>query len=600
MKATICKFLLLVNLFPFAALGQANVDEHIKHVEQGLLPAVLVKGDPSWSIEERMKFWKVPGLSIAVVKDFKIEWARAYGVKDIETKEPVTTDTLFQAGSISKSVAAMNALKRVQEGKIALDENINNKLQTWKLPDNEFTAKKKVTLANILSHTGGLTVHGFPGYAVGEKIPTLPQVLDGVAPANTAAVRVDMEPGTKYRYSGGGITIAQLAMMDIEKKPFPDIMRETVLGPLNMTNSTYSQPLPDDWRKKAASGHRGDGSIVPGKIHVYPEMAAAGLWTTPTDLAKFGIEVQLSYAGRSNKVLKKEMIEKMVTPFMDDAGLGFFIDKRATAVYFGHDGADEGFRAQLLMNRDKGYGAVVMVNSDNGQIMGEVLRGIAREYNWDEFLPPVNEVISLDAPKLDEYTGRFQVNPDRILTITRSEGKLVAAPTADLKFDLLPVADGTFIRRDQNIKYTFIKDAAGVTKVEATFLRGATITAPKVSADALIPFEQLMAGNVDKAIEGYRQIKKEKPGAAAIAEERLNGLGYSLMRAKKLPEAIVYFKLNVEFYPQSWNVYDSLAEAYAANGDKELAITNYKKSLELNPANTGATEALKKLSSGSQ
>jgi CubicO group peptidase (beta-lactamase class C family) len=587
--------LLLLNLLPFTVLAQTSVDTQIKRVEQGLLPAVLIKGDPSWTLEERMKQWKVPGLSVAVVKDFKVEWARSYGVKDIETKEPVTTETLFQAGSISKPVAAMVALKRVQQGKIALDENINNKLVTWKLPDNEFTAKKKVTLANLLSHTGGTTVHGFPGYAVGEKIPTLPQVLDGTEPANTAAVRVDMEPGTKYRYSGGGTTIAQLAIMDIEKKPYPQIVQETVLGPLKMTNSTYSQPLPDDWRKKAASGHRGNGSLVEGKIHVYPEMAAAGLWTTPTDLAKFGIEVQLSYAGKSNKVLPKELIDKMVTPFMEQVGLGFFIDKRGNSVYFGHDGADEGFRAMMLMHREKGYGAVVMVNSDNGQIMGEVMRSIAREYDWDEFLPAVSEIISLDATKLDEYAGRFKVNPDRILTVAQEAGKLVVRPTADAKFELLPIAEDTFIRRDANIKYRFVKGAAGVTEVQATLPAGNIVTAPKVAVDALIPFEQLTAGNIDKALESYRQIKKEQPDNAAVSEARINGLGLGFMRAKKLPKALAYLKLNVEFYPNSWNTYDSLAEAYMANGDKELAIANYKKSLEMNPKNTNATEALKKL-----
>ena len=602
MKTTLCKLVIVINLFPFATLAQTqtSVDAQIKAVEQGLLPAVLIKGEPSWTIEERMKQWKVPGLSIAVVKDYKIEWARAYGVKDVETKEPVTTETLFQAGSISKSIAAMVALKRVQEGKIALDENINNKLQTWKLPDNEFTAKKKVTLANLLSHTGGLTVHGFPGYATGEKIPTLPQVLDGVAPANTAAVRVDMEPGTKYRYSGGGVTIAQLAIMDIEKKPYPQIAKETVLGPLNLTNSTYMQPLPDDWRPKAASGHLRDGSIVPGKIHVYPEMAAAGLWTTPTDLAKFGIEVALSYAGRSNKILPKEYIDKMVTPFKDDVGLGFFIDKRGNAVYFGHDGADEGFRAQLLMNREKGYGAVVMVNSDNGQIMAEVLRSIAREYNWDEFLPPVNEVISLDAAKLDQYTGRFRINPDRILTVANEQGKLIGRPTADVKFELLPTANGSFIRREANVKYNFISGAAGVTEIQITLPGGQMITAPKVAADALIPFEMLSAGKIDQALDAYRQIKKEQPDNAAVDEARINGLGYGFLRVKKLPEAIAYFKLNTEFYPQSWNAYDSLAEAYLANGDNELAIANYKKSLALNPGNTNATNVLKKLNGGAQ
>ncbi len=595
MRNAICKFLLVVNLLPFAAFGQSNIDAQIKRVESGLLPPVLIKGDPSWSIEERMKHWKVPGLSIAVVKDFKVEWARSYGVKDIDTNEPVTIETLFQAGSISKPVAAMVALKRVQDGKISLDENINNKLQTWKLPDNEFTATKKVTLANLLSHTGGLTVHGFPGYAAGEKIPTLPQVLDGTPPANTAAVRVNMEPGTKFRYAGGGSTIAQLAIMDIEKKPYPEIAQQTVLGPLKMTNSTYSQPLPEDWRKKAASGHRRDGALVAGKIHVYPEMAAAGLWTTPTDLAKFAIEVQLSYAGRSNKILNKEMIDKMVTPFMEEVGLGFFIDKRGNAVYFGHDGADEGFRAQLLMNREKGYGAVIMVNSDNGQIMPEVLRSIAREYNWEEFLPPLTEIISLEATKLDEYTGRFRVNPDRVLKIAREEGKLFAMPTADVKFELLPITDGTFIRRDQAVKYTFMKSETGVSALQLSPPRGAAITAPKVSAETLIPFEHLSAGNISKAMDGYREIKRATPNNAAVAEQRLNSLGYGFLRSKKLPEALAYFKLNVEFYPNSWNAYDSLAEGYMATGEKELAIANFKKSLEMNPKNNNATENLKKL-----
>lgn len=595
MKAAICKLLLVINLFPFAALAQTSVDTQIKRVEQGLLPPVLIKGDPSWSIEERMKHWKVPGLSVAVVKDFKVEWARTYGVTDIETKEPVTIETLFQAGSISKPVAAMVALKRVQDGKITLEEDINNKLQTWKLPDNEFTAKKKVTLANLLSHTAGLTVHGFPGYAVDAKIPTLPQVLDGTSPANTAAVRVDMEPGTRFRYSGGGTTVAQLAIMDIERKAYPQIAKETVLGPLKMSNSTYSQPLPDDWRKKAASGHRGDGSLVAGKIHVYPEMAAAGLWTTPTDLAKFAIEVQLSYAGKSNKILSQQLTEKMVTPFMEEVGLGFFIDKHGNSVYFGHGGADEGFRAQLLMHREKGYGAVVMVNSDNGQIMEEVVRSIAKAYNWDEYLPPVTELVSLEASKLDEYAGRFLINPDRILTVTIEEGKLSVSPTASNKFELLPIGESTFVRRDQDTRYAFVKGAAGVSELRLVFESGGGVTAPKVSAEMLIPFEEVSAGNIEKAMEGYRRIKKETPNNAAVTEARLNSLGYVFLREKKLPEAIAYFKLNVEFYPKSSNVYDSLGEAYMAQGEKELAIANYKKSLELNTNNKNAVEMLKKL-----
>jgi len=578
------------------AFGQAPLQTRIQHVEEGLLPSVLIKGQKGWSIQERMKAFRIPGVSIAVFNNFKIEWAKAYGVKDIETNEPVTTETLFQAGSICKPVAAMVALKKVEQGKIALDENINNKLTSWKLPDNELTEKKKVTLANLLSHTAGLTVHGFPGYAVGEKIPTLPQVLDGAAPANTAAVRVNMEPGTRFRYSGGGSTIAQLAIMDIEKKPYPQIAKETVLGPVGMTASTYSQPLPDDVRKKAASGHRGNGRPVEGKIHIYPEMAAAGLWTNPTDLAKFAIEVQLSLAGKSNKVLSKEMTAKMVTPFIDNsAAMGFFIEKHGEALYFGHGGADEGFRAGLLASRDKGYGVVVMVNSDNGQIINEVFRSVANEYKWDGYLPEPQEVISIDSNKLNDYTGRFQVNPDRVLTLTNEGGKLYAQPTADSRFEMLPISETEFIRIDQNMRFTFVRGADGkVEKIRVRFEQGGG-DAPRISNETLLPFELLMAGRADEAIEAYRKIKRERPANNIVAEGRLNNLGYTLLQQKKVAEAIALFKLNVEFYPQSSNAYDSLGEAYMANGDKELARASYRKSLELDPQNKNAADMLKKI-----
>lgn len=595
MKNFLCKVLLVVYVFPAIAIGQSSSTK-IKRVEHGLLPAVLIKGDPAWSLAERMKFYKVPGLSVAVIENYSVVWARAYGVKDLETKEPVTTETLFQAGSISKSVNAMVAMKKVEEGKISLDENINNKLTTWKLPDNEFTAKKKVTLKNLLSHTAGTTVHGFPGYAVNEKIPTLPDVLDGSGGANTAAVRVDFEPGTKFRYSGGGTTISQLAIMDIEKKPYPDIARETVLAPLNMSNSTYSQPLPDDWRKKAATGYRANGSEVGGKIHIYPEMAAAGLWTTPTDLAKFAIEMQLSIAGRSNKVLKKETAQLMTTAFIDEAGLGFFVEKHGNAIYFGHGGADEGFRAELLVNREKGYGIAVMVNSDNGQIIREVMRAVAEEYGWDEFLPKPYEIVSVAKSKLESYRGRFQVNSDQVVTISlANSGRLIAEPTGDPAIELLPISETTFVRRDANLKYEFVRNANGEVDVIRAIGPGDSNEIKRIAADNIVPAELLMVGKIEEATAGYRKIKREHLADQSVAEDRLNNFGYVLMRQKKLKEAIEIFKLNIEFYPTSWNVYDSLGEAYMNNGEKELAIANYKKSLELNPGNSNGALILKKL-----
>jgi CubicO group peptidase (beta-lactamase class C family) len=608
------KFITLALLFNlvFAPLAPAppappqnDPASRIRRVERGLTPPVPVRGEAGWTIEERMRHYKVPGLSVAVINNFKVEWARAYGVKDSETLEAADVRTLFQAASISKPVTAAAALNRVERGRLSLDENINDRLASWKLPENDFTAKKKVTLGNLLSHTAGLTVHGFPGYAVGEKLPTVPQILDGAAPANTAAVRVNMEPGTRFRYSGGGTTVVQLALTDIERKPFPEIVREAVFKPVGMEDSTYEQPLAPGWRKRAASGHRQGGKPVEGKIHVYPEMAPAGLWTTPTDLAKFAVEVQLSLLGKSNRVLSKAMTERMLTPFPSastgpdsSVGLGFFLDKKGRGVYFGHGGANEGFRCVLTAHKEKGYGAVVMVNSDDGRIMDEVLGAIAREYGWEEFAPQPAEVVRVAAEKLDAYVGRYRVNPDRVVTVTREGARLFAEPTGSSKMELLPVSETRFIRRDAPVQYSFVTDAEGKVARMAVH-EGAAVApsgeAPRLAPGDFVPAELLLAGKTAEASDAYRKIKKEQPDNAAVAENRLNDFGYQLLRLGRRAEAIVVFALNVEFYPASSNTYDSLGEAYMENGDTELAIKNYRRSLELDPGNGNAVQMLKKL-----
>jgi tetratricopeptide (TPR) repeat protein len=352
---------------------------------------------------------------------------------------------------------------------------------------------------------------------------------------------------------------------------------------------------------------------VAGKLHIYPEMAAAGLWTTPTDLAKFGIEMQLSLAGKSNKVLSKESAEMMTKAFVDEAGLGFFVEKHGNAVYFGHGGADEGFRAELLVNRDKGYGIAVMTNSDSGQILREVVRGVAREYGWEEFIPAPYEIIALDASKLTDYAGRYQINAGRVVNIKVEDGKLIAYPTGERKFEMLPISETTFVRRDAPMKFNFVRQTTGsagpvksdgapavATSIQVLGPGNNSGEAKRLGDDTFVPFEYLLAGKLEEAMEGYRQLKKETPDNPVVSEQRLNTLGYGFMRQKKMPEAIAVFKVNVELYPNSWNTYDSLGEAYMNNGDKELAMENYKKSLALNSNNTGGAAALKKLEAEKQ
>ena len=329
-----------------------------------------------------MKLYNVPGLSIAVIENYKIVLAKGYGVIETGSSAPVTTRTLFQAGSISKPVAATGALYLVEHGKLSLDENVNEKLKTWKVPENEFTKNEKVTLRRLMSHTAGLTVHGFPGYDTGDALPTLVQIFNGEKPANTKPVRVDIVPGTKERYSGGGVTIEQQLMMDVTGKTFPALMRELVLDKIGMAESSYEQPLPAARAAMTASGTYGDGKVVHGRWHIYPEMAAAGLWTTPTDLSRFAIEIALSRKGKSNRVLSEKMTAEMLTPVLEEAGLGFFMDKDNPG-QFGHNGADEGFQALLTMNADSGNGVAIMANSDNGIAVGDMLlQKAAKEFGW--------------------------------------------------------------------------------------------------------------------------------------------------------------------------------------------------------------------------
>ena len=368
----------------------AQPSAHLQRVEE---IAVELPGAPGeeplhLSLPELMKTFNAPGLSIAVIENYKIVDVKAYGVIAPGSSTPVTTKTLFQAGSISKPVAATGALSLVEQGKLSLDENVNNKLTTWKVPENEFTQTEKVTLRRLMSHTAGLTVHGFPGYDVDAPVPSIVQVLNGEKPANTDPIRVDIVPGTKSRYSGGGVTIEQLMMMDVTGKKFPDLMRALVLDKIGMTDSSYEQPLPPARAAMTAGGAYGDGKAVHGKWHVYPEMAAAGLWTTPTDLAKFAIEIALSKQGKANHILSQKMTQEMLTPVKDNVGLGLFMEKD-TPGQFGHDGADEGFQALLTMNADTGNGIALMADSDNGiSVMNYVLRRVAKEYAWNYKMEP--------------------------------------------------------------------------------------------------------------------------------------------------------------------------------------------------------------------
>jgi CubicO group peptidase (beta-lactamase class C family) len=583
-------FLLLAALSPEA--GFAAEPDHLGALR--LLPPVLVRDEKGWGIDERMRHYKVEAVSVAVFQNGRILWTEARGLADREAKQQATPQTLFQAGSISKPVAATAVLRKVESGELKLDRDVNEYLKSWKLPDSPAAAGKKVTLERILSHSAGLTIHGFPGYALGEQVPTVPQVLDGAPPANTAPVRVDLEPGTKFRYSGGGFTVAQLLMTDTFGKPFPALVRDLVLVPAGMSHSTYEQPLPDDTLRFAAAGYRRDGAAIPGKRHTYPEMAAAGLWTTSEDLARFAIAIGRSLRGEKGALLSKTMASRMTTRVIDDVGLGLFMSTAEGETYFGHDGADEGFQALLTASREHGYGVAVMVNSDNGIRLGEeIVRGIARASGW-KMLPEPLTIATLAASDLDPLAGRYQFNGDEGFSLVVRGSRLVASQNTPDAFELLPLSRDVFVRKDREARYQVERAGSGGAVSGIRVVSGAEGTlAKRVGDDARLPSQDLAAGRIDEALAGYRRLFSSNPADPGIAEARLNNMGYRLAAERELGKAVAVIRLNSELYPSSSNVWDSLAEMSLATGDRARALEASRKVLEVLPSDAKTEPAVK-------
>lgn len=444
-----------------------KLNERISRIENGLQSNLQIKyGDnrpiPTFNIEERMQELKIPGLSIAVLNNGVIEWAKGYGIADSLENRKVTTETLFQAGSISKPVAATGILQLVDKNLVDLDVNVNTYLSSWKLPDNEFTKKEKVTLRRILNHTAGTTIGGFLGYKRGEKIPSVPEILDGKG--NTDSVRVYKEPGKSWRYSGGGYTIMQQMVSDIEQKQFPEIMQKNLLDPLGMKSSTFKNPLPEEYHSIAAAGYNFDGTQVEGKWWVYPEMAAAGLWTTPSELILWGKEIQQIFQTQKDGLLKAKTVNEMLTANDDDQGLGPYVLKHT----FGHGGADEGFRADFTAWKETPNAVVIMVNSQNGNIIiKEILLSIAQEYNLQGIEPRTRVFKEQSKEQLRRFVGKyhFPENGDAKIVI-KDNGLEFTGEIFSTPIFLLPETDSTFFNKNSGTRYTFKFEGDSITSVK--------------------------------------------------------------------------------------------------------------------------------------
>jgi CubicO group peptidase (beta-lactamase class C family) len=527
------------------AASSTTTEEHIRRVQEGIVPRVLVTGEAPvmQSLAARMTDLNVPGVSIAVIREGRLEWARGFGVTS-RGGAPVTANTLFQAASISKPVFSLAVLKLVDAGKLNLDANVNDYLKAWKLPDNEFTRQSKVTLRGILTHSAGLTVHGFPGYAAGAPLPTTVQILDGTPPANSAAIHVDIVPGTLARYSGGGYIVAQQLLLDVTSSLLPNLMRDSVLAPLGMTRSTYEQPLPRTRMSEIALPHRADGKPVEGGPHTYPEMAAAGLWTTPTDLARYALGVRTSLAGKSNGVISPKTARAMLTPVFGGQGLGPRTGGSTSRKYFDHDGGNEGYRCWLVAYED-GEGAIVMTNSDSGgELTGEILRTIAYVYQWPDFAPPTRTLATVKPELLDRYVGAYELNDGTPYVVRKEGDRLVGQAIGQTPTPLFASSDREFFGKDIDVTLSFAVESAGPATAVRLRLNGWERNGPRIEeaqARQLIGTSEGIAGRLkdqtplpgsEPAIRallaglasGKPDFERMKPSFADFVRQQLPGL----------------------------------------------------------------------------
>lgn len=443
-----------------------TITNEINAIENNLIQAIQLKSDEkrNLNLQERMAYHNVPGVSIAKVKGGKIHWVKSYGVQDANTKIEIDNNTIFQAASVTKPITALAVLKLMQEGKLDLDADVNSYLKRWKVSNNEFTQNEKVTVRRLLTHTAGLNIHGYDGYRQSEGFPSAIEVLNGEG--NSRRAMVEETPGQRWRYSGAGYVILQLLIEDVSGQPFQQYMKNEILRPLGMNNSSYQQPLDASIQTNVSSAHDPRGEVIPGKWNNYPEMGPGGLWSTATDIAKYCMEIQKIYTERGEGILSKETIELMFTKHSErDWGLGPKIEGDEESLRFRHDGKNEGFIAEFVAFANNGEAVVVMTNGDRGnRIAREILLSISDYFKWDSDKPLVIDSKIMTANELESYTGTYdwQERPGYFIEVIIEQGQLVLLAPGYPEDSLTPINSNDFIDIETGLEVKFNKNENAV------------------------------------------------------------------------------------------------------------------------------------------
>jgi CubicO group peptidase (beta-lactamase class C family) len=605
LRSIVCKLIFTFIVWILGLLsGIAQSKPLITQVENSLSLPVPVKGFSDWNIIDRMKYYRVPGVSIAVINNYKIDFAKSYGLADTSTKRPATNSTIYSAGSISKLVTAVIVMRLVDEGKLHLDSPVNSYLKTWQIPQNNFTANTPITLRMLLSHTAGTSQSAYWGFEQDEaNLPSVVEILSGHKKAQSNSVVVNSEPKKEWRYSGGGYMIVQLVLMDVLQQSFESIAEKYVFQPLEMLHSTFVQPLPPRFKSRFSMGYSA-ASWYKGTPFIYPQQAAAGLHCTATDLAKLIIAIQQSLDGRSSFLSMKSATE-LVTPqvsiskgnYNEEMGVGAFLlerngNTRKEGKYFEHQGANAGFISYAMGSVTNGKGVVILMNTgdDYNGFGKELRRSVAKVYQWENFLLDEVKPITLPKAVLQEYVGRYRKGADEVV-YTRQQGNyLVEKINNGNDIYCFFTKKDSIVFTDFAIKGFFDRDSTGAIGGLRTEYDTKENHWRKMAADEFTATEYLQLKNYAKAKEAFKELHLNEYAISYIAYEWLNKKPFNSLACKTLLE------LAKEQHPNSSVVFARWGDYFIKMNDKPNAIIHYKKAVALDPVNNEAiVEELKKL-----
>lgn len=587
-------FLKLFGLISFALFFSFSCFDSTKEKTAVLKDISISSNDGEMlSIEELMKKRGLVGLSVAIFEDYEIKEIQVWGEKEVGTNELIDENTVFSTASISKAITATLIVKLAYEGKIDLDVPVNTYLKRWKLQDNEFTKNNPVTLRHLLLHTAGTTQGGFADYYAGDEVPSVIESLNGEIQNYDEPVKIVFEPGSKMQYSGGGYTVAMVALEDHIGRSLRALAKEYLFDPIGMNNSTFLQPNEPGFFMNAAKSHNEEREVY--GLPICPQLSASGLWSNPTDMSLFLIEIQKGLKGNS-KVFAKEMVKEMLEPaafsmgFLDRS-LGWEVQGYGNIEWFAHGGANTGTGGHIYATKERGRGIVIFGNGPNGirlPILDEVRSAIIDAHDWSINLEDKYEISK--NYRLDKiFEGRYFAEPGALSLIQR-DGKIVLSPgeNGPAVFELFHIGGNKFALDGMSFQFEIFTDS----KTKETYIgvtgngrKSPTKDFLKVSDSPKSPYEFFEANSFEESLNYFKNQKELDVVIPETLEENLYKQGDKYLSQEDAQKAIDLFEIMVALYPNSANAYDSLGEAYLAEGNKQKAKENYKKTLKLNPEN---------------